>query len=146
VQPALGVGDHLDRVAGAADRETGRLGGFDQRVDLGLVGDQHLDVAADREAQVAVGELVGELTDLADRVDVHLALGAEAHRPHLGAVLGDVVQDAGTRAVVPLPLPVLLAHRRVEVRGDVDHATLDGRTRFVGFCLCHASVSSVTAC
>ena len=60
--------------------------------DLRLVGDQELDVGARGEAEMPVGEFVGDIAELADGEDVHLALGAGAHRPDLVAAFGDVMQ------------------------------------------------------
>ena len=104
MQPALGVRDHRHRIAGAADREALGAQRVDQRAHLGLIGDHELHVGARGEAHVALGETVGDVAKLSDREHVHLALGAGAHRPDLVAALGDMMQHAGTRAVMPGPM------------------------------------------
>ncbi len=125
VQPALGVGHHRHRVAGAADREALGLQLVDQRRDLGFVGDHELDVGADGEADMALGVLVGDVAELADRPHVHLPLRAGAHRPHLVAAMGDVVQDTGTRPIVVFPVAVVLQQSGMQVLLVVRYAALD---------------------
>ena len=53
----------------AAHRVADGLEIRDQRVDLGLVGQQELDVVAAGEAQVAAAVLVGQVGELADLLD-----------------------------------------------------------------------------
>jgi hypothetical protein len=98
----------------------------DQRRDLVRVGHHELDVRADGEAHVPFGVGVGDVAQLADGVDVHLALRAGAHRPDLVAAVRDVVQHAGPRPVVVFPVAVVLQQRRVQVLLVVGDAALDG--------------------
>ena len=88
----------------------------DQRLDLVLGADHELDVAARGEADMAFGELVADVAELADGEDVHLPRRAGAHRPDFVAALGDVMKNAGTRAVVPGPVAVVLLHEGMHVR------------------------------
>jgi hypothetical protein len=83
------------------------------------------EVRADGEPDVALGEAVGDVAQLADRVDVHLPLRAGAHGPHLVAGMRDVVQNAGARPVVVLPVAVILDEQRVQELPVVRHAALD---------------------
>jgi hypothetical protein len=54
---------------------------------------------------IAVGVLVADVAQLAQREDVEDALGAGLDGPDLVAAVGDVAQHAGTRVLVVLPLP-----------------------------------------
>jgi hypothetical protein len=101
----------------------------DQGRDLVLVGDHELDIAADREAHMAVGVGVGDVAELADRPDVHLPLGAGAHGPDLIAAVRHMVQHAGPRPVVVLPVAVVLQHRRMHELLVVRGAAFDGGAR-----------------
>ena len=56
---------------------------------------------------MAFGEFVGNVGQLADGVDIHLPLGASAHGPHFGAIMGHMMQDAGAKAVMPFPVAVV---------------------------------------
>ena len=76
------------------DHEAVGLQRLDQRLDLGLVVDHVLDVAADGEAHVAVRVPIADLAELAQGEDVEDALGAGAHRPDLVAALGDVAEHS----------------------------------------------------
>jgi hypothetical protein len=101
MQPTLGVGDHGHRIPRPAHREAFRRQLIDE--GLNLVGAAHheLDVAPDGEADMTLGELVGDVAELADGMDIHLALGARPHRPHFVPALRRVVEHAGTGPVVP---------------------------------------------
>ena len=121
MQPALGMRNHRHRVAGAAHRETGFLELFDQRFDIGFVGQQEFDVRTRGETHMAIGVLVGEITQLADGEHVHLALCAGAHGVNLVAGLGHMAQNAGTGTVVIIPLAIVLLHHRVHVRKRIRH-------------------------
>jgi len=57
---------------------------------------------------MAIGELVRNITQFSDRMYAHLALRAGTHCPHFITALGDVVQNAGARPVMPVPIPVVL--------------------------------------
>ena len=103
MQPALGVRDHRHRIGGCADGKPFGRQLVDQRLNLRLGTQHEFDVAAGREAHVALGELVADVAELADGEHVHLALRAGAHRPHLVAALGDVMHHAHARVVVPGP-------------------------------------------
>ncbi len=116
VQPALGVRDHRHRSAGAAHREAFRFELLDQRGNFGFFRHHELDVGAGGEAHMAFGQLIADIAELADREHVHLALGASAHGPDLVTRLRHVVQNAGTRAIVPVPVAVVGLHHRVHVR------------------------------
>ena len=66
----------------------------DQWLDLVERTQHEFDIAARREADMPFGELVADVAELADREDVHLALGAGAHRPHFVSGLDDVMEHA----------------------------------------------------
>ena len=120
----LRVRDHRHRVAGAADRKAFGDQLVDQRLNL-VEGAQHeLDVAAGGEAHMALGELIADVAELADGEHVHLALRAGAHGPHLVAALGDMMQDAGPRPVMPRPCAVVLLQERMHVRKRIGNSRL----------------------
>ncbi len=79
MQPSLGVGNHRDRVASPTHGEAFRKQLFDKRLDLLTIVDHIFDVASGRETEVAIGILIRDVTKFADRIDVHLPLGAGAH-------------------------------------------------------------------
>jgi hypothetical protein len=114
VQPALGVGNHRNGVAGTADGEAVLLQFGDQRSDLRFGGDDVLDVGTDGEADAAFGKLVGDIAEFANREDVHLTGCAGTHGPDFIARVRDVVQHAGTRTVVVFPVAVVGGKLRVE--------------------------------
>ena len=121
MQPALGVRDHRHRIAGAADRKARRGQRVDQRLNLVLRTHHELDVAARSEPDVALGELIADVAELADDEDVHLARRAGAHRPHLVAALGDVMQHSRARTVVPGPVAVILDQQGMHIRKRIRH-------------------------
>jgi len=125
VQPALGVRNHRHRVTGTANNEAFRSQLVDQRLNARLVAQHVLDVGADGEVDVAVGEFVADVTQLAQGVQVENTLGASAHGEQCGAVFGDVLEYAGLRIFVIVPVTVVLAHQRVHVLEAVRAAGLD---------------------
>ncbi len=129
VQPALGVRDHGNGRTGTTDREafSGQL--LDQRSYLGLFADHELDVGTHGEANVTFGELVSDITQLADGVDVHLTLGTGANGPDLITALGNVTQNTGTGTIVIAPRTKVLLQHRVHVRKRIRYTTLDRHTR-----------------
>ncbi len=115
MQPALGVGNHRNGIAGATDREALLFEFGDQRGNLLLVGDDVFDVGTNGEADAAFGKLVGDIAEQANCVNVHLTRCAGAYGPDLITAVGDVVQDAGTRTVVIFPVAIVGRKLRVEV-------------------------------
>ncbi len=126
VQPALGVGNGRHRVTGATHRKAVAGEGFNQRCDLGLVRHHVFDVGADCEAHMAIGVGVGNVTQLANGVQVHLPLRASAHGPDFIAGVRDVVQHAGAWPVVVLPVAIVLVHQRMQELLVVRYAAFDG--------------------
>jgi hypothetical protein len=57
---------------------------------------------------MAIGEFVRNFTQFSDGMYVHLALRAGTDCPHFIAAFGDMVQNAGARPVMPVPIPVVL--------------------------------------
>jgi len=116
VHPALRVDDVRDRGAHAAHGIAFLLQVGDQRVDLGFVDDQELDVVAAGEPQVSVAVLVGQVGEESDRLDAHQTRRRRAHGPELVSGVGRVHEHAGLGDLVILPLPVvLLDHGRKEL-------------------------------
>ncbi len=136
VQPALGVGNGRHRVAGATHRETVVGQGIDQRFNTGRVRHHVLDVGANREAHMAVGIFIGNVAQLADGEEVHLALGAGAHGPDLVATVRHMVQHTRTWPVVVFPVAIIFFHQRVQKRLVVRNAALNGGTHS-----CHGDLS-----
>jgi hypothetical protein len=128
MQPALRMGDHGHRIAGAADRKTLRFEPRNQRRDLVGRVDHEFDIGAGRKTQEAVGIGVGDVAQLANGVDIHLPLGAGAHRPHFLAALGYVMQNTRARPLVPLPRPVIPPQQRMHEGQGVDNAAFDRST------------------
>ncbi len=68
---------------------------------------------------MAISEFIRNFTQFADRIHVHLALSAGAHGPHFVAALGYVMQNAGARPIMPIPLAVVLLQQGMHVRKRV---------------------------
>src|SRR5690606_23976906 len=99
---------------------------FDQRLDLVLAADHVLDIAADGEPYMPLGKLIRNIAELADRVCIHLALGAGTHCPDPIAVEGDMMQHARARSLVPCPLSVVLRQQRMHELERVRNPAFDG--------------------
>ena len=69
-----------------------------------------------------VGKFIRDLAQFADRMHVHLALRAGANGPYFVAAFGDMVQYAGSRPVMPIPIAVVLSQQRVHMRKRIWNA------------------------
>ena len=110
MHPALGVDDVGERCR--CHRRGNRPRLLDQRVDIGFVGQQELDVVAARPAQVAAAVLVGQVAELADGRDRQKAGRSGAHREQLVAGLGHVHHHARVEDLVVVPLAVVVLDDR----------------------------------
>ena len=98
----------------------------DQRFDFGLVGHHVFEIAADRETHMAIGVLIADVTELAQRIDIQNALGTGAHRPDFLAAVRHMLQYPGPRMGVVLPLAEVLQHGRVHVLKAIRTSGFDG--------------------
>jgi hypothetical protein len=129
VQPALGVRDHGHGVTGATHGVAGVFEGVDQRLYLGFVGDGHFHIGADGETHITVAEFIDDVAQQVDFVRAKLALGADTHGPHFVAAFGNMMQNAGTWAVVISPVAVVFDVGRVHVLECVWHTTFSWKAR-----------------
>ncbi len=130
MQPALGMGDHGNRVAGTADRKAFGLQLVDQGLNLGLFAHHEFDIGTNGEADIAFSEFVGDVRQFTDGVDIHLTLGSGTDSPDTVTALSDMMQNTGTRALVPSPLAIVLLQDGVQIGLHLRDATLNRHTRF----------------
>ena len=112
VNPALGVDDVGDGVAGAAFGQAP----FDQfgfqGFQLGFVGDQEFDVVTAGEAQVAAAVFFSDVAQFPGEYSGHNPGGGDAHGNEFGAGFGNVDQDARFRDGVVFPLAIIFFDNR----------------------------------
>ena len=127
--------NHGHGIGGTTHHETGILKGLDQRLDLGLLGNHVLYVAANGETHVPISVLIANVTQLAYREDVQYALGSGLDRPNLIAAVGDMAQNAGARVLVIFPLAEIFQHHGMHILETIGASRLDGGAGFrLGFC------------
>jgi hypothetical protein len=120
-----------DTVAGGPDGEpvAAALELCLERLELGLVAYQELDVVPGREPQIAATKLIGDVADVTDEVHADQTGGAHADGVKLGAALGNMYQNTGLQDFMILPLAkVIFDYGRHELvilgRTDVRYAVL----------------------
>jgi hypothetical protein len=126
VQPTLGMGNHGYRILGAADHEARLFQRLDQRIDLGRIRHQVLDVAADGESNITIGVAITDVTQLAQGKDIENTLGTGPDRPDLLTTVCVVTKYARSWMVMPFPLAEVFRHHRVHVLKPVRAAGFDG--------------------
>ena len=73
-----------------------------------MVAQHEFNIATDGEADIALGILIGDVAQLTYCVNIHLPLGAGTNGPDLIAIDRDMMQDTGTRPIMPIPVTVIL--------------------------------------
>ena len=115
VQPALSMRDHRHGIARATYWKT-RLGErFDERRHFFERCDHELDIRTGREAHMTFTLRIGDVAQLADRIDVHLALRSGANRVNFIAIFRNVTQNARPRPFMPSPIAIVLAHHWMHI-------------------------------
>ncbi len=108
MDPALGVDDVGDRMAGPAHGVILLLQVGDEGLHLALVRKEELHVVPAGKAEVALAVLFGKITDLPDVVGAQQTGRARSHAVELLARFGHVFQHARFEDFMVLPLPVIL--------------------------------------
>ncbi len=105
---------------------------------LALIGNQILDIRAQREVYKAVGVLIADVAQLAQGEHVEDALGTDLHGPDLVTAVGDVAQNADARMLMVLPHAEVLAHHGMQVLPRIRASSFDRLTH-----VCHRLSSNL---
>ena len=114
VDPALRVYDVADGIVGPPHRESGRLQISLQRLNVGRIVQQELDIVAAGEAQETTAVLVCKIGKKPERLNTQQARGSGPNRINPLPRLGHVAEHAGSDRLVVLPLPIVSPDDRVK--------------------------------
>jgi hypothetical protein len=105
--PTLGMDNVRNAISGSPNREAHFFGGVDDGLHLFFVRCQEFDIIPAGESKVSVTILVGDITDVPDKIDADQPRRSYPYCKYLLATFSHMPENAWLHNFVIFPLPII---------------------------------------